>query len=134
MLGGVEPDLSEIPCPACDELVDPNDVVWDGWHKGDQRFSALPYHRACAESAGILPPAEPTDAMRACERCALTIEPAMLATALEALHARFRRAKGSLANPDVVWRLAQRDPRVYRPEHFACVLEAVSRSRKSKPS
>ncbi|MGE0708415.1 MAG: hypothetical protein AB7N76_19070 [Planctomycetota bacterium] len=125
MFGGVAPDLDETPCVACGERVAPDEVVWDAWHQGDRRFAALPYHRRCAQD--VLPPREPDEAMRRCARCGQELAPEVLAAALEALAARFRAAKGSLASPDVVWRLAGRDPRRWVPEHFACVLAAVRR-------
>jgi hypothetical protein len=125
MLGPEAPDLDETPCVACGERVLAAEVVWDAWHTGDSRLAALPYHRRCAGE--VLPPVEPSDSMRACGRCGEALTPAVLSAALAALHQRFEAAKGSLVSPEVVWRLKERHPRLYVPEHFACVLAAATR-------
>lgn len=127
MLGSEVPDLSSTPCVACGERVAAAEVVWDAWHTGDSRFAALPWHRACA--APILPPEAPTDAMRTCGRCTKSIASDVFDPAFSALKARFEAAQGSLASPEVVWRLAGRAPRAYVAEHFACVLAAATAPR-----
>ncbi len=123
MFGGAIPDLSTTPCPCCDQAVDPADVVWDPYHRGDRQLCALPHHPGCA--AELLPPAEPTEAMRSCAICSQPIDEAVFGAAFAGLHERFRRAKAEVATPEIVWRLAGRDPRVFLAEHFACLLGTV---------
>lgn len=123
MYGGAIPDLATTPCLGCDQPVDEADVVWDPYHRGDRQLCALPYHRACADS--LLPPAEPTEAMAACQICSEPFGEESLAAAFAGLHARFGLAKAEVATPEIVWRLAGRDPRVFLAEHFACLLGTV---------
>lgn len=131
MFGGAIPNLSETPCASCGaswsatELTGEG-VVWDPYHLADRQLAALPYHARCATT--LLPPAEPSADMRTCGRCGEEIAPEDFAPAFQALHARFSAAKGSLATPQVAWRLAEREPaRRYRAEHFACILNAIQR-------
>lgn len=121
MLGGETPDLATTPCPACDRPIAEDEVVWDAWHGTDLRLAALPYHRACA--ADLLPPADPDAGMRACGICGEPLGKGQLEEAFAALHARFTAAKGVAAAADVVWRLAEREPRRYVTEHLSCLLK-----------
>ena len=135
MLGSETPDLDETPCAGCGESLAETpraDLRWDPWQSQDPRLAALPYHTACAQAAGILPPAEPEEAHARCGRCQETLGAETLAVAYRALHTRFETAKGSLISPEVVWRVKSRDPRSYVAEHFACLLGAVVR-KKPKP-
>lgn len=132
MLGSEVPDLSQTPCPHCAQPFrggEGEEVRWDPWHRADSRWAALPYHQACAEAAGVLPPVEPGPDQRSCGRCETEIEPADLAKAYAALHARFLAAKASLVQVELVWRVASRDPRSYVPEHFACILGAFPKKK-----
>ena len=97
-----------------------SEVVWDPYHTGSRQLAALPYHPACAE--GLLPPETPDAGMRRCGICEKELEEAELARAFEELRRRFQEAKGPAAPQEVVWRLAERAPRMFVPEHFACVL------------
>ena len=132
MLAPEVPTLSETPCTGCQQPFAanpaPGEVVWDPWHRGDSRWAALPYHLACAGE--VLPPEPAPEAMTVCGRCqkALTDPGAALAT----LRARMNAARDATPSPEVVWRVVQRNPRAYQPEHFACLLEAVKRKRKPK--
>ena len=48
---------------------------------------------------------------------------AVFAAAFTQLHERFAAAAPSLRTPDVVWRLAEREPtRIFVAEHFACLI------------
>ncbi len=123
MFGGAVPDLATTPCPACEKTVDVKDVVWDPYHQGDHQLSALPYHRACATR--LLPPSEPTEAMRTCGLCSERFTDSVFEVAFAALHDRFRRAKPEVATPEVVWRLVSREPREFLAEHFRCLLDKV---------
>lgn len=131
MFGGVTPELSETPCPGCgepwsDAELAGEGVVWDPYHLADRQLAALPYHARCATA--ILPPAEPSAEMRTCGRCGEEIAAKEFEPAFQALHERFQAAKGSLATPQVAWRLAEREPaRRYLAEHFACILNAIQR-------
>lgn len=125
MLGSEVPDLADTPCAHCGEALSPEgELRWDPWHKGDSRLAALPYHLACAEAAGVLPPQEPGPDQRRCGRCEEDLGPA-LGAAYQALHDRFLTAKAPLTQVEIVWRVASRDPRRYVPEHFACILGAL---------
>jgi len=133
MFGGEVPDLEATPCGRCGERVDPADVVWDPWHQGDRQLAALPYHRACA--GDVLPPAEPPaagDPLRVCGICGRDLGPAF-APAFAALQARFARPEAPKAPPEVVWRLAGREPRRWAAEHFACLLRKVEASARERP-
>lgn len=123
MLGGAIPDLATTPCPACEKLVEIEAVVWDPYHKGDRQLSALPYHRACASE--LLPPLEPTEAMRTCGLCSQRFTDTEFEAAFAALHDRFRRAKPEVVTPVVAWRLVSREPREFLAEHFRCLLDKV---------
>ena len=126
MFGGAIPDLATTPCPGCDQAVDLDEVVWDPYHHGDRRLCALPYHPRCA--ADLLPPNEPTDVMRVCAICCSAFDEATLTAAFKGLHQRFGQPKATVAVPEVVWRLAGREPRVFLAEHLACLLDTVRRA------
>lgn len=130
MFGGEVPELATTPCGACGQPVAEDDVVWDPYHEGERRFAALPYHRACA--GAVLPPDAPTEAMTRCGLCGEALGEAEAAAAFEQLHARFRVAKAPAVPQQVVWRLAERDPRAFVAEHFACLVERVT-GKKSPP-
>lgn len=135
MLGSEVPDLATTPCPGCGELVPEGpDLRWDPWHPGDVRLAAAPYHLECARAAGILPPPRPGPEHERCGRCAKSIAPEALAVGYAALQRRFLSAKGSLLTPELVWRVASRQPRRYVAEHFACVLAAVSQKPAAQPA
>jgi hypothetical protein len=127
VLGSEVPDLATTPCTGCGEslaAVQAGEIRWDPWHKADSRLAALPYHRACAEGAGVLPPTEPGPEQRACGRCLQDLG-SELESAYRALHDRFLAAKAPLTQVEIVWRVAARDPRRFVPEHFACILNAL---------
>lgn len=129
MLGGEVPDLATTPCGGCGgALGADDDVVWDAWYAGDPTLAAYPYHRACA--GAVLPPAEADADMRRCGLCGAALSDAELEVALRDLRARFEQPKVSPPGPpQVVWRLAAREPRRWVPEHFACLLAKVERTR-----
>ena len=53
-------------------------------------------------------------------------------TGFAALQARFTQPTGTVATPQVVWRVASREPRHYVAEHFACLLGKVKRKNDPK--
>jgi hypothetical protein len=123
MLGADVPDLTRTPCPVCDQFVE-GEVVWDPWYPNDIRLAAMPLHPACA--ASFLPPSEPTPEMRRCGICDLVLETAGFDAAFAALHERFKAPTGTAGAGKIVWRLANRDPRVFAAEHFDCILKRVN--------
>lgn len=126
MYGGEVPELDRTPCPVCGERIAADEAVWDPYHTGERRWAALPYHRACA--GDVLPPPEPGREMRRCARCGEELAPEVLAEAFAALLRRFEAPTAPAATPEVVWRLAERAPRRYLPEHFRCVLGALGKA------
>ena len=94
MLGAEIPDLADTPCTTCQQPFtgDPaEEIVWDAWHGGNQRYSALPHHLACAQE--LLPPVEPSPEMTTCGICSLELDGKVLASAVSALRGRFQIAK-----------------------------------------
>jgi len=109
----------------CGARIDPAEAVWDPYQRQDPRLAALPYHRACARD--VLPPAAPAPDHARCATCGLGFPAPVLAEAFAQLQARFAAPRAGTATPEVVWRLAGRDPRRFVAEHFQCLLERAVR-------